>query len=80
MRLFLMAAGAAMLAGCATPTHMSDYAIREDGSRAPSRKDMKREPVRKRDSKVERWTREQRHCEAGDRDDQRRCVMPYPGS
>lgn len=30
------------------------------------------------ESRVERWTREQRSCEVGDRDDQRRCPMNPP--
>mgnify|MGYP001276206573 CR=1 FL=1 len=36
-------------------------------------------PLPGRDVTVKDWTRKQRGCEVGDRHDQRRCVMDYPG-
>lgn len=72
----------ALLCGCSTAGTDLKYAMSKDGAPVPTPTIVKvSEPVRNGDmSAVERWTRDQRQCEVGDREEQRRCIMPYPGN
>lgn len=79
MRVLVTIAGAALLCGCSTYAGPSST-ITESGKRAPAPGwSGPRQAKVEKSTPVERWTREQRRCEVGDRDDQRKCVMPYPG-
>ena len=81
MRKLLAMAGMAVLLGCSAGTTNNGLVLTESSSRAPDPPSVK---VKKSEgtsrSPVEQWTKKQRRCEVGDKGDQRRCIMPFPGS